>query len=430
MTKMLATKGPEQPTREVRVGSIRRTPSGGYEARYRDPHGRQRGKAFRRKSDAVRFLATIESDKQRGAWTDPRSGKISFADFATRWLETTVHLKPSTRASYEMLLRRHVFPYFGPFRVGNIERTHVQSWLSGLASDGVGAGTARNAYSILCRVLSEAASAKLITTNPALGIPVPRSTRQEMRFLTPLEISRLADAVIPQFRVLILVAGYTGLRWGEIAALRVDRLDLLRGSIEIRESVSEVGGHLRRHATKTGARRTVPLPRFLRDALAQHLEAHAGTDGAVFTSPAGGPLRHQNFYRRHFKPALSRAGLDATIRFHDLRHSAASIAINSGANVLQVQQMLGHSSAVMTLDTYGHVFPALAEQLRSNLDAAYEEAKANGDVVETWCARPKSIVRLPAAAGRKHSTPAKTHSWGRLDSNQRPTDYESAALTN
>ena len=133
------------------MGSIRRTASGRYEARYRDPHGRQRGKTFRRRSDAARFLAAVETDKQRGVWKDPRSGRVRFADFAAGWLETTVHLKPSTRVSYEMLLRRHVLPYFGPLHLSSIERMQVQSWLSDLMLNGIRPGTVRNAFHVFSR---------------------------------------------------------------------------------------------------------------------------------------------------------------------------------------------------------------------------------------------------------------------------------------
>jgi len=170
------------------------------------------------------------------------------------------------------------------------------------------------------------------------------------------------------------MAGYTGLRWGELAALRPKHLDLLRGTVDVREALSEVGGHLETVSTKTGKERTVGLPRFLCDLLGEHLARYPGE--YVFTAPESGPLRRHNFYRRVWKRALRDAGLDEATRFHDLRHSAASIAINRGANVLQVQGMLGHSSATVTLDTYSHEFPALAEQLRDGLDAAYRESHA------------------------------------------------------
>jgi integrase len=353
--------------------SIRKKASGKYEARYYDPRGRLRGKSFATKTAARQFLAEIETDKRRGEWVDPRSGQVRFRDFAEDWLATIADRKPSTRARYESLLRVWITPHFGDLRLSSIERVQIQAWLAQLRATGVGSGTVRNAFRVLSSVLAEAAHSKLIAANPATGFKLPAPRREEMRFLTPSEIRRLADAIEPPFRALVLMAGFTGLRWGELAALHREHLDLLRGSVDVRYSVSEVNGHIEEVGTKTGERRTVPLPKFLCDILLDHLGHFSSPDGLVFTSPEGGPLRRQNFYSRHFKPALGRSGLDP-LRFHDLRHSAASIAINRGANVLQVQNMLGHSSATVTLDTYSHVYPALAEQLREDLDAAYRES--------------------------------------------------------
>ncbi len=181
-------------------------------------------------------------------------------------------------------------------------------------------------------------------------------------------------------------------RW--LAALKAGRLDLLRGTVDVREALSEVSGHFETVAPKTGERRTVPLPRFLCNLLAEHLAAYPGRDGYVFTSPERAPLRRQNFYKRVWKPTLRAAGLDERVRFHTLRHSAASIAIGMGANVKQVQQMLGHSSATVTLDTYSHIFPALSEQLRDGLDQAYERAKTTPIVAETWPERGHEVVAM------------------------------------
>jgi integrase len=234
----------------------------------------------------------------------------------------------------------------------------------------------------------------MIPRNPASRVALPKSARDEMHFLSPEQIGRLADAVDERYRALVLVAGYTGLRFGELAALRIERLNLLRGSVDVRESLSEVRGQLHTLPTKTGERRTVPLPRFLRAALDAHIARFPSADSYVFTSPDGKVLR-RNFYTRHFKPALARAGLDPAVRFHDLRHSAASIAIATGANVKQVQQMLGHSSATVTLDTYSHVFPSLAEQLRDGLDAAYQ-ASLGTNVDQAWTNGGAKVRELAA----------------------------------
>jgi integrase len=167
-------------------------------------------------------------------------------------------------------------------------------------------------------------------------------------------------------------------------------VDVLHGTINVRESVSEVRGHLVEVGTKTGERRTVPLPRFLCDVLGEHLGEYSSLEGHVFTSPEGKPLRRNNFMCRHFKPALRRAGLDHATRFHDLRHSAASIAINGGASVRLVQQMLGHSTAMLTLDTYSHVWESKEQQLRDDLDKAWAETEPE----EERYGGPSTVVPL------------------------------------
>ena len=174
-------------------------------------------------------------------------------------------------------------------------------------------------------------------------------------------------------------AAYTGLRAGEIAALRVGRLDMLRRRVEVAESLSIVPGQgLVFGPTKNYQRRTVPLPAFLADELAEHL-AHRGgpgRDALVFTSQQGAPLRQHHFYWRHFKPAVQRAGLDVQPRFHDLRHTCVALLIAEGAHHLTIMRRLGHSSIQVTLDTYGHLFPELEEDVTQRLDAVGRAARS------------------------------------------------------
>jgi len=163
--------------------------------------------------------------------------------------------------SYRGLLRLHILPWFAKAPLGRIERAHIQQWISELIARGVGPGTVRNAYRVLARILQEAENARMIARNPARRIPLPKSTREEMRFLSAEEIGRLGDAIDARHRALILMAGFTGLRWGELAGLRAEHLDLLRGTVDVREALTEAGsGVVRIVPTKTGQRRTVPLP--------------------------------------------------------------------------------------------------------------------------------------------------------------------------
>src|SRR4029453_4827453 len=205
----------------------------------------------------------------------------------------------------------------------------------------------RNAHQVLGQILAAAIEAGRITTNPASGVRLPRIIEREMAFLTAEQVSQLADAIASPYGMLILFAGWTGLRPGELAALKVRRLDLLRGTCEVAESVSEVDGVLVWGPTKTYARRTIRLPRFLSDQLAAYLaDRPHGPDDLVFSAPMGGPLREGKFMERFFRPAIEAANqrllmeakrgrhaalLPERLRMHDLRHTAASLMIREGA---------------------------------------------------------------------------------------------------
>jgi integrase len=214
-----------------------------------------------------------------------------------------------------------------------------------------------------------------------------------MRFLTASEVDRLAAAIRPPYGVLILAAAYTGLRAGELAGLRVEYLDLLAGRAEVVESITEVGGKLLAGPPKSGQRRTVALPRFLCEEFGRYLadRPHRPAD-LVFTMPQGGPLRQSMLSQRIFKPAVRAAGLDPALRFHDLRHTAASLLVAHGATVLAVAAQLGHASPTITLDRYAHLFPGEADQLAERLD----RARAGVHPEPVWPHGGPTVIDLPA----------------------------------
>ena len=364
-------------TRRRQFGSVRRLPSGRWQARYRDARGQAHTApiTFVSRTDATRWLATTETDLLRGDWADPRRGRITFEEWAADWLATTVHLKPKTRASYESLLRHHVLPAFGPTPLAQLDQMQLRRFVARSVERGVGPGTVRNAFRVVSLILAAAVSAGAIRSNPAAGVKLPRSPRAEMVFLDAGQVAALAEAIGPSRDVLVTFAAYTGLRAGEIAGLRVGRIDLLRGAVDVVETIGEANGRVVVGPTKSHERRTVLLPRFLCDLLAAHLAGRAADPQAlVFVSPAGEPLRHGNFYRRHFRPAVVKAGLDPATRFHDLRHTYAALLIAQGAHPKAIAEVLGHSTITVTLDRYGHLFPGLAEGLAAGLDATYRAA--------------------------------------------------------
>jgi len=231
----------------------------------------------------------------------------------------------------------------------------------------------------------------MIPRSPSVGMKLPKEDAgDEMNVIEPEKLVALADALHPRFQTLIYTAAYSGLRWSELVALKVKNLDLLKGTIHVRESLVEVNGTLFAGSTKTGVKRTVSIPRDLCQMLGEHLTEFPGGGGFVFTSAKGMPLR-RNFYKRHYLPALVRSGLDPHLclcqeedceerhtplyRLHDLRHTCAALLIAQGAHPKEIQEQLGHSTIRITLDRYGHLFPSLHERLSDGLNEVFKSAR-------------------------------------------------------
>lgn len=356
------------------MGSIRRPRDGrGWEARFRGPDGVQRSKVFKAKGDAERFLSRTDVEMQRGMWHDPQLGKVHFEEVVEQWLLSTRHLRSGTRANVESRLRKHVLPAFGSYPIASIQPAAVRGWVAKLVDSGLSPSTVKAVYGTFSRIMRTAEIDGLIARSPCIGVSLPRETsHQEMHFLESAEIARLADTIDERYRTLIYTAAYTGLRWGELAALRVSKVNFLRSNLHVVEALTEVNGNVEVGPTKTGSHRTVSLPRFLIEMLAEHVRLYPSDTGLVFTSAESRPLR-RNFYRRHFKPAVVAAGLERALRFHDLRHTCASMLIAQGAHPKEIQERLGHSTIRLTFDRYGHLFPSLDERLRDGLDEAFRQ---------------------------------------------------------
>jgi integrase len=223
---------------------------------------------------------------------------------------------------------------------------------------------------VLGQILASAVDGGRLARNVAAGVKPPKVQRREMHFLTAVQVEVLADAIEEPYSVLIRFAAYTGLRPCELVALKVGRLDLLRCSVRVAEAAPEVAGQLEWGGVKTHEARTVRFPRSLAEEVGAYLaDRPHGPDDLVFTAPRGGPLRESKFVPSRFKPALTEAsrrimaaGTDACgvlpegLRSYDLRHTCASLLIAQGASVKAVQAHLGHATASITLDTYGHLF--------------------------------------------------------------------------
>lgn len=214
----------------------------------------------------------------------------------------------------------------------------------------------------------------LVMRNPVEGTRLPRTPSTRIEVPQPEEINRIADERPAPSDLAMLFLAYTGVRWGEMAALQVRDLDLDAGRAHIRRSLSEVRGHLHWGVPKTHRNRVIGVPTFLIDRL-REITKNRSADELVFTTGLGAPQRSTNSRTQVWLPALKRAGLDRALRTHDLRHFCASVLIRSGAPPTLVARQLGHSSPRVTLDIYSHLFPDELSMISDRLEAVYDTAR-------------------------------------------------------
>ena len=358
------------------VEKINREKGRAWRVGYRGPDRRQRHKTFTRKADAELFAATVETDRARGDWTDPQLGKITVADWAHQVEASRLNRRRSTIARDDTYLRSFILPAFADSRLADVQPIAVQQWVADLAASGYAPATIRKAYEILGRIFTAAVDSRLIPRSPCHGVKLPLIEQTEKRFLSPAEIQHLADAINPRFHALALTAAYTGARFGELAGLARQHYEPLRRTIRIERSLSDVRGEVAFGQPKTkAARRTISIPAWLVDVLAQHLTEYQGDDDLIFTAPAGGPLRRTSFRTRYWKPAVE-ASIGEPCRFHDLRHTHVALLIEQGAHPQVIASRLGHTSVRTVLDVYGHLFEGLDRDIADALDAPSNGARA------------------------------------------------------
>lgn len=348
-----------------------------YEARYRKPDGMQGAKrGFTRKRDAEIWLAEIETSRAKGNFIDPQAAKATVNMLGPMWLDAKRHtMKPSSFAPVETAWRLRVQPTWGGWEVAEIRHTDVRGWVAELTKT-TGATVTIRTFGVLASILDDAVYDGRIATNPArVGrIGLPRKTRGKHGYLTHDEVIRLAREC-GERKLLVLVLAYTGIRWGEAAGLRVKDIDFARGRIHITRNAVEVHGKIHVGTPKSHTARVVPVPGFLIEQL-RLSTTDLNRESLVFPAADGGYMRRarsDDGSKSWFKTALAKADLPV-MTMHDLRHTAASLAVQSGANVKTIQRMLGHTSAAMTLDVYSDLFDEDLNAVSDRLDAGASKA--------------------------------------------------------
>lgn len=354
-----------------RFGWVRQLPSGRYQASYLGPDGRRRTapETFARKGDADQWLAVVESDIVRGEWSDPLAGRVSFAEYGERWIDEH-RLGERTREEYRSLWRHHIAPFLGPIELAAFTTATVRSWRATLLREGRSEDRAAKAYRLVRAIFNTAVDDERIKRNPCRIKGAGEHRNAERPTATVAQVYGLAERMPDRFRVLVLAAAFTGLRWGELIALRRCDLDLANGVLYVRRRLAQLNkGAMQAGPPKSAAGvRNVAVPSVLADELRRHMERYAGpgSDGLVFRGEKGAMLRRGNFGRSTRWPiVVVAAGLSAGFHFHDLRHTGNQLAAASGATTRELMQRMGHGSMRAAL-IYQH---ATTERDRAIADA-------------------------------------------------------------
>jgi integrase len=333
-----------------------------YRARVKS-HGRYVAtRVFERKAEAVAW----EEDQRRrlrlGEWIDLRRGQVPLSVVATDWLGSRGSVKRRTRETDEGAWRNYVAPRFGSWPVASITAAEVSGWVGSLVARGLAPSTATRALATLRSILAFAVADARVQHNVAAAVRKPTSgrARREGQALTLDELTRLTEACQGRYRDVVLVLALAGLRWGELAGIRVGDLVSVPGpGLRLRRAVlgGGGGGALYVDTVKNNRARTVPLVPGLVP-IVDRWSAGKASDAWLFNAPKGGPLRESNWKRSvGWSTATSAAGVPG-FRVHDLRHTAASVWLAAGADPKVVQRVLGHATAAMTMDLYGHMVDA------------------------------------------------------------------------
>lgn len=336
----------------------KRLPSGRWQAKYRDAHGKERSAGtFDHKKRAEAAADEAERRARGTYWRDIDAGRKPWGEWADKgwWPARTV--APSTAKADRLRLENHLRPRWGHVPVAAITRTDVKRWAVELREAGLGPETVKRCVHLLSSSLAAAVDAEVIASNPAARMNLPGGGTDKERYLTRGEFEVLrAHMPTERDRFIVEMLAFTGMRWGELAGLHRARVDTARQMIRIVETFDETAGAMRPYP-KGRKSRDVPLTAELaekidrmtfqgQDCGARHVTGRC-VGPLLVTAAEGGPLRNSNWTPRVWTPALRHAGL-GEVRKHDLRHTFASWLLQSGVPLAEVGRLLGHVSPTTT----------------------------------------------------------------------------------
>lgn len=360
-----------------------------YRVDYVKPDGKNTTKrGFKRKPEAEEWASRNAVSIADGDWVDPTKGAAKLHEVAEDWLVLNELLKPSSTDMNLTIWRGTVKPYWGDRKVKDITHREVQRWVSGM---GYSPSWVRNCHSVLCQILDVAVKDQRVKKNVARGVRLPRKVKTVHVYLTMQELKDPDECA--HHGEIVMLLGTTGLRWGELAALRPRDLDPLNNRIHVRRNAVYLDNEKRWHfntTLKNHKRRSVAVPKAVMDQVLA-VASNRRRDELIWQTRDGTPL-HSPGHRTWFDGAVKRmqasakqaideakaAGLPEPRAFeritpHGLRHVAAGLLVNAGANVKVVQTQLGHADAAETLNTYADLFPDMLDEVAETMDGMLAE---------------------------------------------------------
>nr|WP_246268715.1 site-specific integrase [Nonomuraea typhae] len=326
------------------------------------------------KRDAEAFILEIKSDKVSGLrrTIDPKAGAITFESFAEKWLAGRVSLAPKSIEVYRSCLKNLINPTIGHMRLNAVTRQTIKNLISALSKGGYAPNSVNGAYRVIAEILSEAAKDKLIPESPCVDIELPNPA-QHQDFYVPSwgQIKSLADSMPAQWRATVWLMAGCGLRVSEAFAVGTG-CEMFGGKrLRIHEQITRkrVPGPLKHR--EEGDYRDMPLPPFVAEAIATHIDDHGTTDGYLFTGRVEGFVKYES-YRTAFVAAVKKAGLPEDFTPHGLRHAYASMQLAQGIPITDVSRWLGHQDMGITFRTYGHLVDEAWDTAVSLMQTAYQ----------------------------------------------------------
>ena len=337
------------------------------------------------KTDAQALLAERLSQLNRGEFVEP-SG-ISFNEFKTIWLDKYAkgEVRPTTLDQYESLYKKHIIPYLGAKKLSQIGVEDIQGFKSALQQKGLGPQMVKHNLRLVRQMLNHAVDWGYLRNNPAKKIRYPKLPKGDAEMvaniLSPAEVRAFMAVVPEKWQAFFLVAITTGMRIGELIAMKWGNLDWNRSQYFVRENwtrpTKDRPAGFGPPKSESSISPVDLIPTCL-EALRAHQRLQAAEklnagekyldQDLIFTIPTGGPLFDVNVVSRVFKPLLKKAGLRTALRFHDLRHTCASLLIDQGESPKYIQKQLRHASIDITFDRYGHLFPDTNKEAARRLD--------------------------------------------------------------